>query len=76
MSTLPSVTVSGEFIKLARALLAAQAEARHSQRWQRRADSLKQTFDAKLSEIEKQIANIEKARAEQGSESFPFGKLI
>ena len=76
MSTLPSITVSGEFIKLARALLAAQAEAKYSQRWQRRADSLKQSFDAKLSEIEKQLERMEKANHEQVSESAPFGKLI
>ncbi len=56
-----SVTVSAEFIKLARSLRNAQKEAKYSQRFQRRAQSLEQIFDAKLELLEKQVTRIEQA---------------
>ncbi len=56
-----SITVSAEFIKLARSLRTAQKEAKYSQRFQRRAQSLEQIFDAKLELLEKQVARIEQA---------------
>jgi len=56
-----SITVNAEFIKLARSLRNAQKEAKFSQRFQRRAASLEQMFDAKLELLEKQVAIVEQA---------------
>jgi len=63
MST--SITVDSEFIKLARSLRTAQKEAKFSQRFQRRAQSLEALFDAKLVVLEKQVSQVEQAKSSQ-----------
>ena len=70
MST--SITVDAEFIKLARSLRNAQKEAKFSQRFQRRAASLEQMFDAKLDLLEKQVAQVEQAK----SAAQPANRLL
>ena len=54
------ITVSVEFIKLARSLLDAQQEAQHSQKAFRRAKSLEQIFRGKLEVIEKEVARLQR----------------
>lgn len=78
MSTLPSITVSSDLIKLARSLLNAQREAFLSPtpRARQRAEQLKALFETKLAPYEKQIAAMEEVKKDQSSEAAPFGKLI
>jgi hypothetical protein len=63
MSNNISITVDAEFIKLARSLRDAQKEAKFSQRFQRRAQSLESMFDTKLALLEKQVAQVEQAKS-------------
>jgi len=49
------VQVNIEFIKLARSLLTAWKQDKYSQKDQRRAESLKQLFEAKLITIERDL---------------------
>lgn len=60
MTTISTVNVPVEFIKLARQLRAAQKAGVQNQKEWRRAQSLAQLFDAKLETIEKVIAAVEK----------------
>jgi len=60
-----SITVDSEFIKLARSLRDAQKEAKFSQKFQRRAQSLEQIFDGKLALLEQQIERVKQASATQ-----------
>ena len=47
-----------EFIKLCKAMRAAQREAPRSQREARRARSLEQVFDAKIERYEREVADV------------------
>lgn len=69
-----NITVSAEFIKLARSLRQAQKDAvkaGHSEKARRRAQNIEQLFDAKLEAIEK-----EQARAQQFSEPAAFPERL
>lgn len=55
-----TVNVPVEFIRLARQMLDAQKYGPHSQKEFRRAENLRQLFDAKLTSIEKVLSVVEK----------------
>ena len=54
------IKIDPEFIKLARSMREAQKVAKFNQRDQRRASSLEQLFDSKLTKIEQELKAAEK----------------
>ncbi len=54
-----NLSINVEFVKLARSLRDAQKEGKHSQKAQRRANSLEQLFDAKLEVLEKEVIRLQ-----------------
>jgi hypothetical protein len=68
------IKIDPEFIRLCRSMREAQKVAKFNQRDQRRASSLEQLFDAKLSKIEQELKAAEKP-VESGQLAFDVKKV-
>lgn len=69
------IKIDHEFIKLCRSMREAQKVAKFNQRDQRRASSLEQLFDAKLSTIEKELKAVEQQQPVEGQLVFDVKKV-